>query len=140
MSREQLKFKSDFRYLCRKLPCVHTSVPYKRKEVRNFFWHLRSEILRIPAFFLAPKTVDSCGSRRLALVCRTKRAENLQNADEGPFFFGDQHKIGEKDASVSAMSFFFGDHIETGQQHEKIFGIFTLSLERSHYFRHFRRR
>ena len=56
------------------------------------------------------------------------------------FFFGDQHKIGEKDASIGAMTFFFGDHIETGQNDEKIFDIFTLSLERSPYFRHFRRR
>ena len=67
------------------------------------------------------------------------------------FFFGDQHKIGEKDASVRAMTFFFfGDHNKSGQKDEKIFstdggrlkscGIFTLSSERSHYFRHFRRR
>ena len=45
------------------------------------------------------------------------------------FFFGDQHKIGEKDASIGVITFFFYD--------EKIFGIFTLSLERSHYFRIF---
>ena len=35
------------------------SVPYKRKKVRkvrNFFRHFRTEILRIPAFFLPPKT------------------------------------------------------------------------------------
>ena len=36
--------------------------------------------------------------------------------------------------------FFFGGRIETGQKDEKIFGIFTLSLERSHYIRIFRRR
>ena len=51
--------------------------------------------------------VDSCGSWRLALVCCTKRLENLQNSDKGPFFFEDQHKIGEKDASVSTITFFF---------------------------------
>ena len=35
------------------------SVPYKRKKVqkvRNFFRHFRTEILRISAFFLPPKT------------------------------------------------------------------------------------
>ena len=70
-----------------------------------------------------------------------KHIENLHNSDEGPFFFEDQRKIGEKDTSVSTMTFFFlGGHIETGQKDEKIFGIITLSLERLHYFQHFRRR
>ena len=32
------------------------SVPYKRKKTRNFFQHFRTEILRIPASFLSPKT------------------------------------------------------------------------------------
>ena len=36
--------------------------------------------------FLTPKTVDSCGSQRLALMCRTKCIENLQNSDKGLFF------------------------------------------------------
>ena len=86
---------------------ISNSVPYKRKKlrkVRNFFRHFRTEILRIPAFFLPPKTgvfspaknrrfcfppktVDSRGSRRLALLCRRNHGEKLQNLDEGPFFF-----------------------------------------------------
>ena len=32
------------------------SVPSKRKKVQNFFRHFHTEILRIPAFFLSPKT------------------------------------------------------------------------------------
>ena len=120
-----------------------TSVPYKNKKVQNFLQHFRTEILRIPTFFLPPKTVDSCSSRRLTLVCRTNCGEKLQNSVEGPFFFfGDQHKIGEKDASISAMTFFFFLEItlKPHNNDEKIFGIFTLSLEHSHYFRHFCRR
>ena len=93
-------------------------------------------------FCFPPKTIDSCGSRRLALVCRTNRGKNLQNSDEGHFFFGDQHKIREKDASVGAMTFFFFFEItlKLDKKDEKIFGIFTLSLGRLHYFRHFCRR
>ena len=56
------------------------------------------------------------------------------------FFFGDQHKIGEKDASIGMMTFFLEITLKPDKNDEKIFGIFTLSLERSHYFRHFRRR
>ena len=89
---------------------LEASVPYKRKKVRKvrnfFFWHFCTEILQIPAFFLpnwrfclSPKTVDSRGSRCLALVCRRNRGEKLENSHEGPFFF-----------------FFFGDHIEPGQK------------------------
>ena len=37
-------------------------------------------------FCFPPKTVDSHGSRRLALVCLRNRGEKLQNLDEGPFF------------------------------------------------------
>ena len=66
---------------------VFTSVPYKRKKVRNFFRHFCTEILQIPVFFLLPKIVDSHGSWRLALVCRRNCEEKLQNTDEGPFFF-----------------------------------------------------
>ena len=56
-------------------------------------------------------------------------------------FFGDQHKIGGKDASVGAMTFFFLEiTLKPDKKDKKIFGIFTLSLEQSHYFRHFRRR
>ena len=33
-----------------------SSVSYKRNNVRNFFRHFRTEFLRIPAFFLPPKT------------------------------------------------------------------------------------
>ena len=55
------------------------------QKVRNFFRHFRTDILQIPAFFLAPKTVDSCGSHRHALVCHTKSVENLRNSDGGPF-------------------------------------------------------
>ena len=58
-------------------------------------------------FCFLPKTKDSCGSRRLAVVCRRNRREKLQNLNEGPFFLGDQHKIGEKDASIGVMTFFF---------------------------------
>ena len=64
---------------------VPHSIHYKRKNVRNFFRHFRIEILQIPAFFLSPKTIDSCGSRRLALVCRSNHGENLQNLDEELF-------------------------------------------------------
>ena len=41
------------------LSTLKSSVPYKRKKVRkvqNFFQHFRTEILRIPVFFLPPKT------------------------------------------------------------------------------------
>ena len=60
------------------------SVSYKRKKVRNFFRHFRTEILWILVFFspsknrrfcFLPKTIDSRGSRRLALVCRRNRGE-----------------------------------------------------------------
>ena len=50
------------------------------------------------------------------------RSGMSQNLDEGPFFFffGDQHKIGEKDASIGVMTFFlffiFGDHVLIGQK------------------------
>ena len=128
-----LKWKTCSMVIC-------SSVPYKRKKVRNFFRHFRTEILRILAFFLLPKTVDSHGSRRLALVCHGNGGEKLQNLDEGPFFFFlNQHKIGEKDASIGVMTFFFFLEItfKPDKRDEKIFGIFTLSLERSHYFRHF---
>ena len=54
---------------------VVSSVPLKRKKVQNFFRHFCTEILRISAFFLPPKTKESCGSRRLALVYRTQIAE-----------------------------------------------------------------
>ena len=47
------------------------------------------------------------GSRCLALECRRNRGEKLQNLDKGPFFLEDQHKIGEKDASIGVMTFFF---------------------------------
>ena len=114
----QLADRPILSFLCSKcrLSCNHfvtkslaTSVPYKHKKVRNFLRHFRTEILRIPTFFLPPKTIDSCSSRRLTLVCRTNCREKLQNSVEGPLFFGggDQHKIGEKDASISAMTFFF---------------------------------
>ena len=57
------------------------------------------------------------------------------------FFFGDQHKIGEKDASIGVMTFFFFKiTLKPDKIDQKIFGIFTLSLERSHYFRHFCKR
>ena len=54
------------------------------------------------------------------------------------FFFvggGDHHEIGEKDAP-----FFFEITLKPDKKDEKLFGIFTLSLERLHHFRHFRRR
>ena len=55
-----------------------------------------------------PKTLDSRGSRHLALVCRRNRGEKLQNLDEGLFFFfWEQSKIGEKNASIGVMTFFF---------------------------------
>ena len=69
-------------------------------------------------FCFLPKIVDSCGLRRFALVCRTNCGENLQNSDEGPFFLEITLKPDKKD--------------------KKIFGIFTLSLGRLHYFQHFR--
>ena len=58
-----LKFLIDIQEdngsVSKKLIANMTSVPYKRKKVRkvrNFFRHFRTEILRIPAFFLPPKT------------------------------------------------------------------------------------
>ena len=48
------------------------------------FWRFFSR--QKPAFLFPAKTVDSCDSRRLALVRRTNCGENLQNSDEGPFF------------------------------------------------------
>ena len=60
------------------------------------------------------------------------------------FFFGEQRQTGEKNASIGVMTFFFFFFLEItfkpDKNDEKIFGIFTFSLERSHYFRHFRRR
>ena len=53
-------FSKDAEYPSFHLLSIHcidlTSVPYKRKKVRNFFRHFRTEILQIPAFFLPPKT------------------------------------------------------------------------------------
>ena len=101
------------------------SVPYKRKKVRkvrNFSGIFALKFCEFRRFCFPPKTLDSRGSRRLALVCRRNRGEKLQNLDEGPFFF------------------FLEITFKPDKNDEKIFGIFTLSLERSHYFRHFRRR
>ena len=51
------------------------------------------------------------------------------------------HEERRKLAELRQRTFFFLEgHIETGQKDEKLFGIFTLSLECLHYFRHFRRR
>ena len=82
----------------------------KSEKCKNFFRHFHTEILQIPAFFLPPKTVDSHGSRRLALVCRRNCGEKLQNLDEGPFFF-----------------FFLEITFKLDKNDEKIFGIFTMS-------------
>ena len=121
--------KSAMKFLQKCCSSVLVNVPYKRKKVRNFFRHFCTEILLISAFFLPPKigfcfppkTVDNCGSWRLTLAvwyvaqiakktCRTQMKDLF-------FFFGDQHKIGEKDAFVGAMVLFFlGDHIKTGQE------------------------
>ena len=72
-------------------------------EVRRFY--LPSKNRR---FYFTPKTVDCCGFRRHAHVCCTKPVENLRISDRWPFFFfsfWERHKIRQKDASVSAMTF-----------------------------------
>ena len=115
-----------------------TSVPYKRKKVRSFFGIFAlnfREFRRFlscqkSAFCLSPKTVDSCGSRCIAFVCRMKSVENLQNSNEGPFFFEIILK------PVKKMRKFFS----TDRECLKGCGIFTLSSECLHYFWHFRRR
>ena len=59
-------------------------------EFRRFFSRQKPAILFPPKkrrFFFPPKTIDSCSSRRLALVCRRNRGEKLQDSDEGLFFF-----------------------------------------------------
>ena len=103
--------------------------PYKCKKCEIFTGIFALKFCKFRRFFPAknrrfwfpPKTVDSCGSWRRALVCRTKRRENLENSDERPFFF----------MEIT---------LKPNKNDEKIFCIFTLSLERSHYFQHFRRR
>ena len=139
---------------------ILASVTYKCKKVQkvqNFFRHFCTEILRISAFFLLPKigifspaknrcfcflpkTVDSCGSQHLALVCRTNCREKLQNSDKGHFFFEINKKSEKKMPRQRDDLFFFEITLKPDKKDEKIFGIFTLSLGRSHHFRHFRRR
>ena len=121
------------------------------RKVQNFFRHCHTEILRIPAFFLPPKTIIFVSRQKpLAAAVHgtslwyvaqiTEKSCRIQTKD---VFFGDQHKIGEKDASMGAMTFFFfflEITLKPDQSDEKIFDIFTLSLERLHYLWHFRRR
>ena len=100
---------------------VTINVPYKHKKVgkvQNFFRHFRTEVLRIPAFFLPPKTgVFVSAKDRRQLWYTTPHSCMLQKAHRKLaelktkdlfFFFGYQHKIREKDASVSVMTFFLG--------------------------------
>ena len=106
-------------------------------EFRRFFSHQKPAFLFLAKNlrqlrFTAPHSGMSRKSRR-------KVAEFRQRT----FFFEDQHKIEEKDASMGALTFFFfffEIKLKPDKSEVKIFGIFRLSLERSHYFRHFRRR
>ena len=126
------------------------SVPYKRKKVRNFFRHFCTEILQIPGFFSRQKPAFLFPAKnRRQLRFTAPRSGILQKSRRKVaelrrrtfFFFGDQHKIGEKDACIGVMTFFFFEiTLKPHKIDEKIFSIFTLTLERSHYFRHFRRR
>ena len=99
------------------------SVPYKRKKVqkvRNFFRHFRTEILRIPAFFLPLKTGGLFPAKNLrqprftaprsgtSQKSRRKVAELRRRTFFFSFFFGEQRKIAEKNnASIGVMTFFF---------------------------------
>ena len=108
------------------------SISAKKCEKCEFFSGIFAlKFCEFRRFCFPPKTVDSRDSRRLTLVCRRNRGEKLQNLYKGSFFFfffGDQHKIGEKDASIGVMTFFFEITFKPDKNDEKIFGIFTLSL------------
>ena len=101
-------------------------------EFRRFFSRQKpaflfpAKNLRQPRF-TAPRSGMSQKSRR-------KVAELRRRTFFFFFFFGEQRKIGEKNASIGVMTFFFFLEItfKPDKNDEKIFGIFTLILERSH--------
>ena len=110
---------------------------YKKSKI--FFWHFCTDFLRSLTFFLPPKigvffplkTVDSCSS------CGSRH--RIQTYDL--FFFEEQHKIEENDASVNVMTSFLDkakyraeNFCSTDQERLKSCGIFTLSSESLHYF------
>ena len=99
-----------------KIPVHVSSVPYKHKKVQNFFWHFRTEILRILAFFLPPKTGIFVSHRKPYTAAvhgtslwydATKHGENLQNSDEGLFFLEINVKSEKKMPPSTTMTFFF---------------------------------
>ena len=107
----------------------------KCKKYEFFSSILALNFCEFRRFFSSQKPLTNCGPRRLALVCRTKRMENLQKSNEQSFFFfGDQRKIVEKDASIRAMTFFFSDHIKTGHKHEKNFQHRSRTLQELWHF------
>ena len=105
-------------------------------ELRRFFSRQK------PAFLFPAK---NCRQLWVTAPCsgmshksRRKLAELRQRTFF--FFFGDQHKIREKDAWRDDLFFFFEITLKPDKKDEKIFRIFRLSLGRLHYFRHFHRR
>ena len=126
-----------------------SSVPYKRKKVRNFFWHFCTEILRILAFFLPPKTgifVSAKNRRQLRFTAACsgmshKSRRKLAELRRRTFFFFINRKSEKKCLHQRDDLFFFLEiTMKPNKKDEKNFSIFTLSLERLHYFQHFRRR
>ena len=86
---------------------MYISVPYKRKKVRNFFQHFRTEILRIPAFLFPAKNLRQprFTAPRSGMLQKSRR--KVAELRRRTFFFGEQRKIGEKNASIGVMTFFF---------------------------------
>ena len=111
-------------------------------EFRRFFSHQKPAFLFPAKNLRQPRFTAPCSG--MSQKSRRKVAELRQRTFFFFFYFGEQRKIGEKNASIGVMTFFFFFFLEItfkpDKNDEKIFSIFTLSLERSHYFRHFRRR
>ena len=92
---------------------ISTSVPYKRKKVRNFFRHFRTEILQILVFFSRQKPVflfPAKNRRQLWFMAPRsgmshKSWRKLAELKGKTFFFLRSTRL--TDASVSAMTFFF---------------------------------
>ena len=127
--------------LSMKIPVHVSSVPYKHKKVQNFFWHFRTEILRILAFFLPPKTGIFVSHRKpyTAAVHGTSlwydalSTEKTCRTQTKDFFFLEINVKSEKKMPPSTtMTFFFLEiTLKPDRKDEKFFGIFTLILLRT---------
>ena len=95
---------------CKKCKIFSGIFALKFCEFRHFF------SCQKPVFLFATK------NRRQLWFTRLEARRKLAEFRRRTFFFWDQHKIREKDASISAMifcfSFFFWGHIETGRNDE----------------------